>query len=193
MSFEMTGISYDPSRKSNITKTFKAVDGENLKKVFLPVPYNVEFQLSIYAKLNEDALQIVEQILPYFQPTFKVTVDLISSIGEKRDIPIALNNITMQDEYEGNFESRRAIIYTLSFTANTYLFGPIAETTDGLIRKVQVDYYNSVDVQNAKREVRYTAVPDPIDAEPGDDFGFSETLEFFNDSKKYSPSQDKDI
>ncbi len=193
MSFEMTGISYDPSRKSNITKTFKAVDGENLKKVFLPVPYNVEFQLSIYAKLNEDALQIVEQILPYFQPTFKVTVDLISSIGEKRDIPIALNNITMQDEYEGNFESRRAIIYTLSFTANTYLFGPIAETTDGLIRKVQVDYYNSVDVQNAKREVRYTAVPDPIDAEPGDDFGFSETLEFFNDGKRYSQSQNKDI
>ena len=99
----------------------------------------------------------------------------------------------MQDEYEGNFESRRAIIYTLSFTANTYLFGPIAETTDGLIRKVQVDYYNSVDTQNAKREVRYTAVPDPIDAEPGDDFGFSETLEVFNDSKRYSPTQDKDI
>ena len=129
----------------------------------------------------------------YFQPTFKVTVDLVSSIGEKRDVPIGLNNIVMQDEYEGNFESRRAIIYTLSFTANTYLFGPIAETTDGLIRKVQVDYYNSVDTQNAKREVRYTAVPDPIDAEPGDDFGFSETLDFFNDSKKYSPTQDKDI
>ena len=112
----MLGITYDPTRKSNVTKTFKDVDGETMKKVFLPVPYNVEFQLSIYSKLNEDALQIIEQILPYFQPSFKVTVDLVSSIGEKRDIPITLGNITMQDEYEGNFQSRSwVLIYNITF------------------------------------------------------------------------------
>ena len=192
MSFEMLGITYDPTRKSNVTKTFKAVDGETMKKVFLPVPYNVEFQLSIYSKLNEDALQIIEQILPYFQPSFKVTVDLVSSIGEKRDIPITLGNITMQDEYEGNFQSRRALIYNITFTANTYLFGPIAESSEGLIRKVQVDYYTDTDTSAAKREVRYTAVPDPIDAEPGDDFGFSETIEVFSDSKKFNPASGTD-
>tara|TARA_Y100000592_G_scaffold74046_1_gene115455 strand:- start:2413 stop:3210 length:798 start_codon:yes stop_codon:yes gene_type:complete len=192
MSFELTGIAYDSTRKSNVTKTFKAVDGENMKKVFLPVPYNVEFQLSIYSKLNEDALQIIEQILPYFQPAFKVSVDLVSSIGEKRDIPISLNGITMQDEYEGNFQTRRALIYTLTFTANTYLFGPISDTTDGLIRKVQVDYYTQTDQDVAKREMRYTAVPDPIDADPGDDFGFSETLEMFSDSKTFNPASGTD-
>lgn len=193
MSFEMTGISYDPSRKSNVTKTFKALDGEELKKVYLPVPYNINFELSIYSKLNDDALQIIEQILPYFQPSFKITIDLISAIGEKRDVPITLNNISMRDDYEGNFTTRRALIYTLNFTANTYLFGPIADSTEGLIRKVQVDYYSSTDVQNAKREVRYTAVPDPIDADPGDDFGFTETYEYFADGKNYSIAQGQDL
>jgi hypothetical protein len=192
MSFEMIGVSYDSSRKSGITKTFKAVDGDNIKKVFYPVPYNVEFQLSIMTKLNDDALQIIEQILPYFQPTFKVTVDLVKSIGEKRDIPITLNNIQMQDEYEGNFEQRRVLLYTLNFTAHTYLFGPISDSSDGLIRKVQVDYHNGTERESAKREVRYTAVPDPITAEPGDDFGFTETTEFFSDSKSYNPTKGTD-
>ena len=136
MSFEMTNIQYDPTRKSGITQTFKASDGTNLKKVFMPVPYNIGFELSIFSKLNDDALQIVEQILPFFQPSFNLTVDLVSSIGEKRDIPIVLENISFQDDYEGSFESRRALIYTLSFTAKTYLFGPVAESTDGLIKKL---------------------------------------------------------
>ena len=99
----------------------------------------------------------------------------------------------MQDDYEGDFSSRRSIIYTFRFTAKTYLFGPIEDSTEGLIRKVQVDYYTDTDQTVAKREQRYTAVPDPIDAEPDDDFGFSETYEFFQDSKTYSPTQQKDI
>ena len=193
MSFEMTGISYDATRKSGVTKTFKAVDGDKVKKVYYPVPYDVQFELSIYSKLNDDALQIIEQILPYFQPSFKLTVDLVSTIGEKRDIPVTLNNITFQDDYEGNFETRRALIYTINFTAQTYLFGPIADSSDGLIKKVQVDYHTDTDKDKAKREVRYTAVPDPIDAEPGDDFGFSETFEFFGDGKEFSPAQGKDL
>jgi len=193
MSFEMTSIQYDPTRKSSVTQTFKASDGSNLKKVYMPVPYNIGFELSIFTKLNDDALQIVEQILPFFQPSFNLTVDLVSSIGEKKDIPIILDNISFQDNYEGNFSTRRALIYTLNFTAKTYLFGPIAESTDGLIRKVQVDYYTGTDTNTAKREMRYTAVPDPIDAEPADDFGFSETIEMLFDSKEYSPTQQKDI
>ena len=166
MSFEMSSIQYDTTRKTGITQTFKALEGNNLKKVFLPVPYNIGFELSILCKLNDDALQIIEQILPNFQPGFTVSVDLVDSIGEKRDIPVVLDNIALQDDYEGDFSTRRALIYTLSFTAKTYLFGPISETTDGLIRKVQVDMYASTNTQTAKREVRYTVVPDPIDADP---------------------------
>ena len=194
MSFEMTSIAYDSTRKSGITQTFKAVDGNsNMKKVFMPVPYNIGFELSILSKLNDDALQIVEQILPYFQPSFNMTVDLVESIGEKRDIPVVLNSVNFQDDYEGDFSTRRALIYTLRFTAKTYLFGPVAENPEGLIRKVQVDMYADTNTQTAKREVRYTAVPDPIDANPGDDFGFTETWETFTDSKSYSPTKQSDI
>ena len=159
----------------------------------MPVAYNIGFELNIFTKLNDDALQIVEQILPYFQPAFTLTVDLVDSIGEKRDIPLVLDDISFKDDYEGDFSTRRSLVYTLRFTAKTYLFGPIADTTDGLIRKVQVDMYTSTDTVNAKREMRYTVVPDPIDAAPGDDFGFNENWEFFNDSKSYSPTQQIDI
>lgn len=193
MSFEITSIQYDSSRKANITQSFKASDGQNLKKVYLPVPYNIGFQLSIMTKLNDDMLQIIEQILPFFQPAFNITVDLVDSIGEKRDIPIVLDSIGMKDEYEGDFSTRRVLIYTLQFTAKSYLFGPISSSTEGLIRKVQVDLYSNTDVQNTKREVRYTVVPDPIDAGPDDDFGFNETWEQFSDSKSYSSIQQKDI
>ena len=159
MSFETTNIVYDPTRKAGITQTFKASDGTNLKKVYMPVPYNVGFELNIMTKLNDDALQIVEQILPYFQPSFNLTVDLVKVIGEKRDIPVVLDNISFQDDYEGDYETRRALIYTLNFTAKTYLFGPVAETSEGLIKKVQVDYYSTVDRENARRQLRYTATP----------------------------------
>ena len=134
MSFEMTSIQYDSTRKSGITQTFKAIDGNNLKKVFMPVPYNLGFQLNIMSKLQDDALQVVEQILPYFQPSFNLTVDLVDAIGEKRDIPIVLDSVSFTDDYEGDFSTRRVLIYTLNFTAKTYLFGPIADSTDGLIR-----------------------------------------------------------
>ena len=193
MSFEMTSISYDPTRKVGVTQTFKASDGQNLKKVFMPVPYNIGFQVSLIAKLNDDALQVVEQILPFFQPSFNLTVDLVDSIGEKRDIPVVLDSVSFQDDYEGDFSTRRTLIYTFSFTAKTYLFGPVASTTDGLIRKVQVDYYNGTDKQNTKREMRYTVQPDPIDAGPDDNFGFDESLEMLFDGKEYSPTQQIDL
>ena len=136
MSFEMTSIDYDPSRKSGVTQTFKAQDDKKFKKVFMPVPYNLGFELNVLTKTQDDALQIVEQILPFFQPGFTLTIDLVKSIGEKRDIPLILQNISFTDDYEGNYETRRALIYTFTFTAKTYMFGPIADSTDGLIRKV---------------------------------------------------------
>ena len=158
MSFEMTSIQYDATRKSGITQTFKASDGTNLKKVFMPVPYNIGFELSIFSKLNDDALQIIEQILPFFQPSFNITINLVSSIGEKRDVPIVLDNISFRDEYEGDFTTRTALIYTLQFTAKTYLFGPVADTSDGLIKKVQVDYAADT-AASARRQMRYVATP----------------------------------
>jgi len=195
MSFEMTTIQYDSTRKTGVTQTFKANDttDNKTKKVFMPVPYNIGFELNIFSKLNDDALQIIEQILPFFQPSFNLTVDLASSIGEKRDIPIVLDSIDFQDDYEGSFQTRRALIYTLRFTAKTYLFGSIAETSEGLIRKVQADISSSTDTKTAKREIRYVASVDPITADPSDDFGFTEEWSFLPDSKEYSPTRQEDI
>ena len=208
MAFEMTNISYDSTRKSGITQTFKAKDGDKMKKVFMPVPYNIGFELNILTKLQDDGLQILEQILPFFQPGFNLSVDLVKSIGEKRDIPMILQSISQQDDYEGDFATRRALIYTLQFTAKTFMFGPIADTPDGLIRKVQLDYYSDTDTRTAKRVQRYsvkatakkdydndglvTELDDPL-IEPGDDFGFTETSTFFGDSKDFSPTRKVDL
>ena len=208
MSFEISSIQYDPTRKSGITQTFKVKEGEQMKKVFMPVPYNLGFELNILTKLQDDGLQILEQILPFFQPGFTLSVDLVKSIGEKRDIPMVLQSITQQDDYEGDFATRRALIYTLQFTAKTFMFGPIADTPEGLIRKVQLDYYSDTNQRTAKRVQRYTVAAkakkdynedDVIDSkddpfiEPGDDFGFTESSTFFGDSKDYSPTRKIDL
>ncbi len=174
----------------------------------MPVPYNLGFELNILTKLQDDSLQIVEQILPFFQPGFTLTIDLADQIGEKRDVPMVLDDISFTDDYEGNFETRRALIYTLRFTAKTYMFGPIADSTDGLIRKVQLDYYTDTNTRTATREMRYSVkakakkdynedtvidqYDDPL-IEPGDDFGFTEERTFFGDNKDYSPTRKVDI
>jgi hypothetical protein len=165
MSFEFTGLTYDPSRKVTTTQTFVAKDpdsGTETKKAFMPVPYNMQFELSIMSKLNDDALQIIEQILPYFQPSYNLTVELVESIQEKRDIPIVLENITMQDDYEGDFSTRRVLLYTLRFTAKTYLFGPVSTVTKDIIKSAKISYITGTDTSNAVREVAYTATPRAI-------------------------------
>jgi len=165
MAFEVMGMSYDSTRKVSTMQTFKAVNKKTNKliKGYMPVPYNINMQLSILAKLNEDAIQILEQILPYFQPAFNLTIDLVDIIGEKRDMPITLEGIQMEDNYEDDFLTRRALTYTLNFTCKTYLFGPIANNSEGLIKKVQADYYTDTsNTKTAPRQIRYQAVPAAI-------------------------------
>ena len=146
MSFEFIGLSYDPTRKATTTQTFitaPSSDKTQEKKVYLPVPYNMQFELNIMTKLNDDMLQIIEQILPYFQPSYNMTVNLIEEIQEKRDIPVVLDSITMNDDYEGDFSTRRALIYTLRFTVKTYLFGPVSSSSNDIIKKVSIGYISA--------------------------------------------------
>ena len=160
MSFEFTGLTYDPSRKVTTTQTFIAKDkddGTESKKSFMPVPYNMQFELSIFTKLNDDALQIVEQILPYFQPSYNLTIELVDQIKEKRDVPIVLESVTMQDDYEGDFSTRRVLYYTLRFTAKTYLFGPTSTASKDIIKRATVSYLTGSDTTNTRREVTYSA------------------------------------
>jgi hypothetical protein len=171
MSFEFTGLSYDSTRKVTTTQTFLAglsSDQKQIKKVYMPVPYNMSFELSIMTKLNDDMLQIVEQILPYFQPHYVLTIDLVEQIGEKKDIPIVFEGISMQDDYEGNFDTRRALIYTLRFTAKTYLFGPIADASKDIISKVSIGFVAGDATGTPTRDLTYSVEPRAIKNYTGD-------------------------
>jgi hypothetical protein len=165
MSFEFTGLTYDASRKVSTTQTFTSTsqsDGSVIKKTYMPVPYNMQFELAIMTKLNDDALQIVEQILPYFQPSYNLSVELVDEINEKRDIPIVLENVTFQDDYEGNFTTRRVLIYTLRFTAKTYLFGPSQTATKDIIKKTTISYISGDTASSQTRGVVYSTEPRAI-------------------------------
>lgn len=209
ISFQLSGISYDATRKVAPTQTIKVPqDGGTVDKAFMPVPYNLGFELNIISKNQDDALQILEQVLPYFQPSFSISVNLMSSLNETKDILVNLDSVDYRDEFEGEFADRRILIYTLQFTAKTYLYGPVKENATGIIKKVQVDSYTSVD-QTAPREVRYSVTPkalqdyngdatiDSLDdpfVSAGDDFGFNELISDFTDSKQWNPvtGQDED-
>jgi len=151
----------------------------------MPVPYNLSIQLYVMAKQSDDALQIVEQILPFFQPDYTLTINDMADMGIKRDVPIVLNGISYEDNYQGDFETRRALIYTLDFTAKFYLYGPV--TSSSVIKTVQVDQYADVPDNSPRREQRYKVTPKPTSADADDDFGFNETTSFFQDAKDFDP------
>ena len=191
--FEIKNLSYDSGRKLNRVQQFKKVKGAETKQLdaqYMPVPYNLELELYVMAKQSDDALQIVEQILPYFQPDYTLTINDMADMGIKRDVPIVLNSIGYEDSYEGDFTSRRALIYTLSFTAKFYLYGPV--TSSKVIKTVTVDQYTDLEENSPKREQRYTVTPNPSTAEADDDFGFNETTSFFTDAKNYDSETGED-
>jgi hypothetical protein len=191
--FEIQTLSYDSSRKLNRVQKFKKVKGANSNRLdtqFMPVPYNLSIQLYIMAKQSDDALQIVEQILPFFQPDYTLTINDMADMGIKRDVPIILNDVSYEDNYQGDFTERRAIIYTMTFTAKFYLYGPVTSTS--VIKTVQVDQYTDLPDQSPKREQRYTVTPSPASADADDDFGFNESTSFFEDAKTFNPKTGSD-
>jgi len=193
MSFEISTIAYDPTRKLNKIQKFRAVktgaEGKILDYNYMPVPYNISYDLNIFTATAESGLQIVEQILPFFQPDYTVTVNAIPSLNIKRDVPIVLNNVNYDDSYNGDFTTRRAVTYTLGFTAKTYLFGPAQ--TQKVIKTVQSDLHTNT-TGNESREVRIEITPNPTTSDADDDFGFTTTITDFNDGKDYNPSTDSD-
>lgn len=193
MGFEISGISYDPSRKLTRVQKFKRVktgSNNSYDYNYTPVPYNITYTLSVFTATAENGLQIVEQILPYFQPDYTVTLNLIPELNIKRDVPIILNSVEYDDSYSGDFTTRRAVIYTLSFTAKTYLFGPAS--TQGVIRQTQSDLYTDTDTTNKAREERIVITPNPTSADPDDDFGFTTTITNYTDGKTYTSTDGGD-
>ena len=194
MGFEISGLSYDPSRKLNRMGQVKkvrstATDGKVMNKQFNPVPYNISMNLYSFTSSAEGGLQIVEQILPFFQPDYTVTIRAIPTMNIVRDVPIVLNSVNYEDTYSGNFETRRAVIYTLNFTAKTYLYGPVSQQR--VIKETQTDMYTDT-TNSPKREQRIVITPNPTSADADDDFGFTTNISEFTDAKEYNPTSDSD-
>ena len=131
LNFEMTNISYDSSRKQQSSIKIAAVDTtttRTVKSQYIGTPYNFDFTLSVFVRNIEDGTQIVEQILPYFVPDYTVTANLVPSLNIIKDIPIVLNSVSQNIEYEGGLDSQRIITWDLTFTVKGYLFGPVANS-----------------------------------------------------------------
>ena len=143
MSFELTGLFYDATRKQSPLNRLTAPnpnDPNSKIYQYAPVPYNLEFQLSIMVKNAEDGTFIIEQILPFFTPEFVATLNINPDLGLKYDVPLIFENITSEDTYEGSFEERRALIWTLTFTMKGWLFGPTKGGNGGkIIKEIDVN------------------------------------------------------
>ena len=176
MSFEITGIQYDTSVKLNKMNTIAQPNVHGQSSIRNPVPYILSFQLSIYAKNQDDALQVVEQIIPYFNPEYVVTIREIPSLNISRDIPIVLQSVNYSDDYEGDFSSRRVLIYTLDFSMKTFFYGPITQN-QGVIKDAIV---NSRDYDNHAMIQRVETVVNPLGASKDGTYTIDETITDFD-------------
>jgi len=236
MGFELTSMTYDGVRKLNTMGRNVKKGTTGLKKQFNPVPYNWDFSLYVFVKNAEDGTQILEQILPFFTPDFTVTMTLVSGMTVKMDVPLVLNSVTSEDSYEGDFATRRSIIWTLSFMMKGFLYPSVtdnakvitssvvdthlmsaATTADPIyivaedstpysqnymiLDKHEIDDATRIrmlsevseDASSAGQTVSRTTVePTSTGALTDEDFGFSETFEFFPQGKTYDPVAETD-
>ena len=193
MYFEMTGIDYDASRKTPATQKYKTVindEGKEVRTQYVPVPYNISFEVGILAKSQDDGLQILEQILPFFQPSFSMSIKFIPDMDEVRDVAIVLNSVDFEDDWEDDFTTRRSITYSMQFTAKSYIYGPytkadvirksrIIETIgDTTVNKRHVELsYTPKAKTDINQDGQVTAADDAL-VTADDDFGFNEGFEF---------------
>ena len=193
MYFEMTGIDYDPSRKTPATQKYKTVindEGKEVRTQYVPVPYNISFEVGILCKSQDDGLQILEQILPFFQPSFSMSLKFIPDMDEVRDVAVVLNNVDFEDDWEDDFSTRRSITYSMQFTCKSYIYGPY--TKADVIRKSRIiETIGDTNVNKRHVELSYTpkaktdinqdgqvTAADDALVTADDDFGFNEGFEF---------------
>lgn len=158
MSFEITGYTYDASRKTNRMQKIACGDGTNrMNYVYSPVPYNIDIYLYILTKTQEDGLQIIEQILPTFTPEYTLNIKTVDDMNIVQEVPVILNSVTVQDDYDGDFQTRRFVTHTLSFTLKTSIYGPTSG--QNVITQSGANIGNNQDFSNPNQT--YTATGDP--------------------------------
>lgn len=160
LSFEITGYSYDSSRKVGKMNKVACNDGASSSSVFAPVPYNIDISLYVLTKTQEDAMQIIEQILPTFAPEYTVSIGTLPEMNVIQDVPITLDSISVSDEYDGDFETRRFVTHTLTFTLKTNIFGAVMNA-----KPIYSSTANVVDLGSNTLSSSYNAVGDPTTGE----------------------------
>ena len=195
MAFDINGYSYDPTRKLNKNQKRGVVttnaDTTKLNTQYSPVPYDVSIELNVFTANSDDGLQIIEQILPYFQPDYTVTMIESTTMDTKRDIPFILESVNYEDSYAGSLTDTRRITYSLSITAKIYLYGPIS--TSAVIKKVSADLYDNTSDQGPSRKERVTVTPNPTSADKDDTYTYTTTLDFFDDTLNYDEETGNDV
>jgi hypothetical protein len=176
MGFEMISLDYDPNRKISPIQQSRTINSSTAANAqYAPTPYNINVILYVYAKNQDDALQVVEQILPYFNPDYNLTIKAVPQLNIKNDLPIILNSIGFEDDYEGDLTTRRSIIWTLSFVMKLNFYGPVNK--QGIIKKTTSNIFNDAELTSQQQII--TVQPDPVTANVTDSFGYIENFEDF--------------
>jgi hypothetical protein len=239
MGFDLNAIVYDSTRKLNtLGQTYAAntaTTSSSLLKQYNPVPYNFDFTLSAMVDNSEDGAQIFEQIVPFFTPEFTVSVNLVPSMNIKPDITIILNDVSIEDSYEGELVIRREIIWTLNFMLKGYIYPDVksgsvtksvivnlrlpeeAGISEYIVLEDSTDFSrnyilldadagspdatgimkvlneSSSDGAMAGIKTRITTTPGANDVVASDDFGYSQTFEYFDTPIDNNPTTGLDV
>ena len=176
MGFEMISLDYDPNRKISPIQQSRTINSSTAANAqYAPTPYNINVILYVYAKNQDDALQVIEQILPYFNPDYNLTIKAVPQLNIKNDLPIILSSIGFEDDYEGDLTTRRSIIWTLSFVMKLNFYGPVSK--QGIIKKTTSNIFNDAELTSQQQII--TVQPDPVTANVTDSFGYIENFEDF--------------
>ena len=176
MGFEMISLDYDPNRKISPIQQSRTINSSTAANAqYAPTPYNISVILYVYAKNQDDALQVIEQILPYFNPDYNLTIKAVPQLNIKNDLPIILSSIGFEDDYEGDLTTRRSIIWTLSFVMKLNFYGPVSK--QGIIKKTTSNIFNDKELTSQQQII--TVQPDPVTANVTDSFGYIENFEDF--------------
>ena len=179
MSFEITSLQYDAERKLPKTNNFRVNSESNTSstKFFTPAPYLISFQVNVYAKTQDDALQVVEQVLPYFNPQYTLSFKPFNDYPTvKEDISIAIQGVTFTDDFEASLEQRRTIIYSLDFEMRTNFYGPINDSS--IINTAITDFY-IIGPDSDGKVSTITTTPTPVGVSPDSDYGFNNEIETY--------------
>ena len=176
MGFEMISLDYDPNRKISPIQQSRTINSSTAANAqYAPTPYNINVILYVYAKNQDDGLQVIEQILPYFNPDYNLTIKAVPQLNIKNDLPIILSSIGFEDDYEGDLTTRRSIIWTLSFVLKLNFYGPVSK--QGVIKKTTSNIFNDAELSSQQQII--TVQPDPVTANVTDSFGYIENFEDF--------------